>query len=1257
MAGVDFSRPLVAAGAGAGNSWASASAETGLDFSGRAQFRRGVNLEIGLAALATADANLSKFISATARGNAFASASAGAQLQLPLNLFDEFGIIVGAQAEAQAAAGIEVGLGLSIGDFVELAALDPDDAGLPIAMLLLLLEEIDVQARFEIHVAASAMAYATWKITGCVIDKPGKPSGFNYTASAGLGCAAGMGFSGGAAAPFKDFRRFYGRATDLVVDDTLRNVRASLPDNSDLHAPLCALAPVVKTALRTAYELGDYIAKNVPGNSARETADLANHCVGIVLEEAQRFVFARMVEAGLREVRTLADSGADAMGSAWDRLMPQRRALADLLYAMPGDPFQPEPETIAYWRDLVVAGADLAARLSGPGAAEMQRAIAIVYAASELLVEIMAANVNQPHAYALAIGAGVVRTEPSFGGAVRHAPPAPIKALIRARIGGPANRALDLADLVQFLIDDIAIDALRRAVPEVDAFFRIFKGPVAATENEVIRLLLAHRHAFLASGSDPKEADPVGTLDVLLGALETFLEATIRDVVVPQVNQEIDDPNVRLYFNEVLVEVALYTKDIAFKTVLAWRQRPIGRDEFTEALACVLVALFGRTIVLFGDTFMAALRKDITRACQHAMSRLEGPDGGLRKLGLADNALNRELARTVLSGGALVFEPLPAGTRARIRECLYDVVEVLPPGAAEDFAHELADQFFIPNEERLGALMDELLELTRQRFVRFITLLFEASGNIVDAAIEAVLDELARIVAEFERRLGAALEALQRELDRLAQEIAQLAASVEAAVRDFETRLEALLESLARPAMRTKLRKKIGDRVSELAIAELKRNVAYKHLPLRSVKRAARELVDGVARAAVEGPLVDPVFDAIGAIAGVADEILDDAQSLDPNEPLAGQLMGLIVDRIEDLVRDQFGGTPHVNLSATFSFDFFGPQSVTFSLGRIDLPFGPLFDAMRAAVNALDFYEDALHDAAQSLAAAFADRLTQAAKLGEQRAGRERQARLARIQADQAPRERRVAILEPRATTTYDRDIEARIHLGGVPMSFLGLGADEQQRVFVWINGVLIPPKSIVLGEAVGTVSLADHARDFAIPPGGVTSARGSIVERPAGANGGARDGNATNARGANGNGVGKARDLLTSRAARPATPSSLKRIDAALGEGVDMTIRLPIVDLDAGTNTLTVVLLDAGGLRHAKTVAFAAAPPQRVKPGAGGLRLPTPGNRKPPRAAPKPRPTAQLDAASVSAALTQGLAYATTQASLNLGRPRRPRS
>lgn len=101
-----------------------------------------------------------------------------------------------------------------------------------------------------------------------------------------------MGFSGGLALGFKDFRHFYGRAVDLCVDAVVRDLTGLLADDQPAgRAVAGAFGPVAKVALRLAYELGDFIAKSNPASDAAQT--LANHSVGILLEESQRFLLER----------------------------------------------------------------------------------------------------------------------------------------------------------------------------------------------------------------------------------------------------------------------------------------------------------------------------------------------------------------------------------------------------------------------------------------------------------------------------------------------------------------------------------------------------------------------------------------------------------------------------------------------------------------------------------------------------------------------------------------------------------------------------------------------------------------------------------------------------------------------------------------------------------------------------------------------------------------------------------------------------
>jgi hypothetical protein len=105
---------------------------------------------------------------------------------------------------AQAAAGIEADLDLSVGDLLNLIVQGRDAEGALYEIGKLLLDEAIVGGKFEVHVSAAAMAYAEIVIAGEIVKDPG----FQVTVSAGLGLAAGVGFSGGLNLGIRDFRRF-----------------------------------------------------------------------------------------------------------------------------------------------------------------------------------------------------------------------------------------------------------------------------------------------------------------------------------------------------------------------------------------------------------------------------------------------------------------------------------------------------------------------------------------------------------------------------------------------------------------------------------------------------------------------------------------------------------------------------------------------------------------------------------------------------------------------------------------------------------------------------------------------------------------------------------------------------------------------------------------------------------------------------------------------------------------------------------------
>jgi hypothetical protein len=459
---------------------------------------------------------------------------------------------------------------------------------------------------------------------------------------------------------------------------------------------------------------------------------------------------------------------------------------------------------------------------------------------------------------------------------------------------------------------------------------------------------------------------------VLLDALDGFITTRLNAELKERVYAATPDEVTRLYFDEVLLSAINFAKDVAFRTVLDWDKAPVDKDTFTEALASVLTMLVGRSVVVIGDQFFDLVSQHVAAGAAHAADHLEGSRSPFRAMGIpASPELVRLFADTLRIGGE-VFGPLPDDTRARIRGLLYEIMEPLPPGGGQSFLEDLADQFFIPNGEHVDALRDELLAIARDRFGAFTEkVLLNAGAMLLEAIADFIADALATI-KQWEKDLLKALDDLGKALTALADEIAELIDEMEAAFGKAMDSFEALLETLSNSSMRSALKAQVVDELYKKGKSLLKQNPVYKALPKGSGARWESLLKDTI-RGLVNSPIVDPILDVIGGIAGALDDVVDDVRSLDPHEPLAPQLLELVLSRIEDDLRDHFGSTkPRVSVGFGFSYEFFGHHSVWFEVGRVEIPFSTFFRIIRDVVKAIGVVDDALDKAAADLATAFA---------------------------------------------------------------------------------------------------------------------------------------------------------------------------------------------------------------------------------------------------------------------------------------------
>lgn len=1085
MPGIDYSQSIVGAGASAQTDFAAAQARTGLNFRGAARFKRGFKAELGVEAFADASGELSKFIRASIAGTAFARAQAGIQLQLPLNLFDEFGFAVRAEAIAEAAAGLRADLGLSIGDFVLLAQRDQDSIGLPLELLLLFLEEVSIGGAFEVNVSASAKAHASITITGCVIPKAGQKAGFFYTVDAGVGLAAGVGMGLTAGAEFKDFRRFFGRATDKSVDTTVKEIARLLPTSARSVIPILeAFAPVTKIAFRLAYDVGQKIVENNPGASRQHMNTLCNEAVKTILEECQRFLLYKMLESALDTVRNLLAQQAAAIGqTAWDAAMPERSRLASRLLSMPDEPFQPTQGNLDYWQALISAAVDLLSRLYGssPDPALVE-ALSILYSASELLLEAVRSKLNKASAYAMAIGAGTVSADTNpFQGALPVQPISMIKSAINSSLGAPPNRNLSYAELLQFLVDDLFVNRLLASSPDAQEFMRIFKNDFGKAENELLKVFLQNAGSFVPPAAAGGQMDPHETLRLIVSSLDRFMADRFRAEALPVILENVPDANTRRYIVEVLCEAVIYIKDVALKSILNWESKTFDNDDFTEALAGVMTLLLGRTVVIVADTFLTAAQEKIGESCDEIAAKIRTGHRDVNVLNLPVDPDFIRLAADCVEIGGEVLGPLPEDTRSRVRHLLYQIFEPIPPGAEQDFLESLGDQLFIPNGDQLRELTDELAAISKRRFALFAERFVLAIGNYILEQLEEILLQVIDLVINWEKHLADSLDDLADLLDNLEAELTRLNGQLIDLFRVADAGLRQFFDVLSGPSLKFGIKSAMKGLFFDKALGVLEDNDIYKNLPRefrRGVRNTLKSTIDGL----VTNPLVDPVLNAIGTIADTLDDLLLDCREMDPQENLPEQMMLLVLDKIEDNIRDHFGGTkPHLDVGLDFGFtDFLGNRhSIHISLGRIEVNLNPFLDVVRNTITDLDFYHNALNNACFKLAGALAKESQVAAAELRRNQTREEKRRLDKIavEHDNGPRE--ITILNPAALSHHAKAVDFKIHLGGVPLSFLGLGKDELQRVLIFLNGELIPVKSLLVEESTQINNPKAHVADF----------------------------------------------------------------------------------------------------------------------------------------------------------------------------------
>ena len=1263
---------VFAAGGTVATDWAQAGGNAQVSVAAGAQVRRGLNLDLGIQALASVDASVGKFLSAEVSGQASASASVTAQIQAPMNLFQEMGFAVRLQAIAELAAAVQVGLGLKIGDFLELAERDQQMRGLPIELLRVFLSEVNIKAGVYAKAALTAQAYAQLVVTGTAIAQPTKniKPGFNIVAGAGVGLKAGAGFRVFAAMEIDDFSRFVARSVDVLVEKTCDELKDNLPSDSVVPRILLdAARPLFKTVLRTSYELGEYLALNAPAATASGAQDVALRCAQVALEEGQRFLLKGLTDAGFSALEaTLRTWVATLSQTQWDRTLPARRSLASHLQAFPAEPFEGTPANETYWNTLVARLVDLtAAALGGTVDAQTQRLISVLWSAAQLAL-VANRRVVRADARLSVIGQPPRQAKAAFSGNLTTQPPTLVRDHIRSSLPSPpAAGALKLDHIVEFLAADAALDFLRQHQPGVDRFLTAMTGPLGSAANDVGRTILRNIGSVIASGSGQPDAQ--ATLAAIADGLRTFMSEHIHDELAPVLrNRLASRPDLRSYFDEVFLPTTDFTLETVFGVVLDWPCGGADREALKEALSGVLMKLVGRSLVVTTDIMLAAAQAQMHGILNGLADSVDAPNGIVKQLSKAANlpvpvSEIAELTADALRIGAEVLGPLDEAQRSKIRSLMYEVIDPLPSTAGAGFLQELGDGAFIPNNDAMMALAAELAAVGGERFLQFVAKLIELIGTKILEELAEVLEAAQRQVEQWIDDAQQALEDMQRRLGQLLADIERLAREV---AEQFDQAAESLLGALTPLATRSgrrKFKSKLAAEIVDQALAVLTDNHVYRTLAPPDLKRAMRGMARDAVEQALDNDVIDGVLDIVGGLAEELDSIMDDVRELDPDRDLAQQIGNLVINRLTDAIYDNLGRDPHIRVA--FDVDVLGVR-YRISLGRVDVPVEAIVDGLRRAVRDLDAFEDAVRDAAQSLSSAF----TKEVRLQEVEAERadvgakSERLRRQRTALEAAPRG--VRILSPTPGAAANGEVRIRIEVQGLSREAVLDEDDRPDSVHVFLNGRELPLTSFSVAElGPAPQATSDVARkanrfdpraDLALRPhwaaskldkigakgtprGGLRALDASLVKGQSrktdkfpftmsGADALATvRGNRLAALAAAAPGAARIRSAAPKRTEPPMPPArrgerrfgspitvtQIDRLTVLSQLGIVLSCTVPGAGVEEGVNTLIVSITPAGGQRVEASCAFfvegAAARPAKPKPGESRLPRKNPRN------------------------------------------------
>ncbi len=799
-------------------------ADFGVDVGGTVEgslsFCHGVDISVGGNLSASAQAAVSVFVAAAAEVQAFAAAGAQVKVRFSPNLFDEFGVVVDAGAFAEASVAGRLSIGLDIGQILQLAESRLPN-GLAIDLFRAFMDELNVRAGIWGRASFSAMARGHLEIYGSL--KSDETSGFVFEAGGSVGLKGGTGWDLFAVAELRDPRRFYGRATQLIVDEVVRVARSELPREYQQAIPILELC--LPIGILATFELGQVSAEYITTTPDRDRS--VEGFVHVVASQMQRFMLRQIIRLSDRLLSDLLERAIIA-------------TLGDLLTAQERQSISAEVDSLLQYLDdgeldtedllPIISGVVNIATIVAPNELERWKSHLTVMWTAMSMAEKLGSAAARAGVGGSILGLGA---SASFSSSEENfdlgTPPDLVLEQYEALLGGRPNR-IRFADGVDYFVEHGIGDRIHETLPELGRLMLHIEAEFDISTGDIMAALLLTQF-----GANPSSTELYRKMKAVV---QRGIEEDVVGRLLPELRTRLDgQADALLYIDEVVEPVLLGVNNFVFVQLDHLVDGNLGlfkSNAFKQALSTLVYKIAARNVIVLGDIIVFRGIEQARAGFQALQQQVDSESGArmvadahrfavslvpnLATIGAVSPDNVQMLISDILAIAQEVFSEAiwTDARRTRMRELMLEAalnedrgLDYRQATQVEQFFINLVDCETRPNLEALQALadlswqitLDELQILIRRLLPVLSRFFLAVSADVVeelDRSARAAIDGLAGIADDILRTLGRWRRELETRLAAIGRQIAGVPDMVDALLAAFSTNAQktALLNAI-----------------------------------------------------------------------------------------------------------------------------------------------------------------------------------------------------------------------------------------------------------------------------------------------------------------------------------------------------------------------------------------------------------------------------------------------------------------------------